>query len=207
MSPVNGLAQLLLEVRACTACAAQLPHAPRPVLQAHPAARLLVAAQAPGRRVHETGIPFNDVSGERLRQWLGLSREVFYDARQVALVPMAFCFPGTGRGGDLPPPPACAQRWRQPLLDALPRVQLTLVIGRHALAWHGPQAARSRLAEVVRDSGRRWPDLIVLPHPSPRNNRWLARHPWFEAEILPPLRERVRRVLAAAQPEDERRAA
>lgn len=190
------MARLLAEVRACRACVGELPLGARPVLQADPRARLLLASQAPGRRVHETGLPFNDVSGDRLRLWLGLSREVFYDAGRVAIVPMAFCYPGKGRGGDLPPPPICAQRWRQPLLEGLERLQLTIVIGRHALLWHAPQAARESLAEVVRSSAQRWPQLVVLPHPSPRNNRWLARHPWFEAEILPPLRARVQQLLA-----------
>jgi uracil-DNA glycosylase len=146
-----SLVTLLTQVRACTLCAAHLPLGPRPVLQAHTQARLLIAGQAPGRKVHDTGLPFNDASGDRLRQWLGLSREVFYDAQQVAIVPMGFCFPGTGPSGDLPPRPECAPAWRST-----------------------------------------WPHTIALPHPSPRNNRWLKQNPWFEEELLPVLRERVR---------------
>lgn len=193
-----GFAQLLREVRACTACAAQLPLPPRPVLQMHPAARLLLAAQAPGRRVHETGIPFNDVSGDRLRQWLGLSREVFYDAQQVALVPMAFCYPGTGASGDLPPPRQCARLWRQRLLSQLTHVELTVVIGSHALAYHYGSRRGQTLTEAVRDWQRHWPRMVALPHPSPRNNRWLVRNRWFEAELLPVLQKRVAEVFAGS---------
>jgi len=193
--------ELLRDVRACTACAAQLPLGPRPVLQAHPAARLLLASQAPGRKVHESGIPFDDASGERLRAWLGISRETFYDRRQVAIVPMAFCYPGTGPSGDLPPPPECARRWRGRLLSQLTHIELTVVIGSHALAWHygrfGPVRGLT-ITDAVRDWRRHWPSMIALPHPSPRNNRWLVRNPWFEAEVLPVLRARVAEVLAGA---------
>lgn len=183
-------AALLRDVRACRLCAPYLPQGPRPVLQFHPAARLLIAGQAPGRRVHETGIPFDDASGERLRVWLGLAREQFYDARRIAILPMGFCYPGPGRSGDLPPRPECAPRWRAPLLQRLRDLQLTLVLGRHALAYHLPQQ-RQGLTAAVRDWRSHWPALAVLPHPSPRNNGWLARNPWFEAELLPRLRERI----------------
>ncbi|MGQ0708504.1 MAG: uracil-DNA glycosylase family protein [Rhodoferax sp.] len=176
-------------------CAPHLPCGPRPVLQTARRARVLVVGQAPGRRVHETGIPFNDPSGERLRSWLGLERAAFYDAAQVALVPMGFCYPGTGRSGDLPPRPECAATWRAPLLALLPHIQLTLVIGQYALAWHLPQH-QGTLADAVRANPYRDGALWVLPHPSPRNNRWLRQHPWFEAEMLTALRERVQAVLA-----------
>ena len=185
---------LLAQVRACTLCTPHLPAGPRPVLQCHPDARLLIAAQAPGRRVHETGIPFDDASGERLRRWLGLTPEVFHDARRVAILPMGFCYPGRGRSGDLPPRPECAPRWRAPLLAALTRLELTLVIGHHALAWHLPEA-RGGLAQAVQDWERHWPALVVLPHPSPRNNGWLVRHPGFEQDLVPRLQARVREVL------------
>ncbi|MCJ0765100.1 uracil-DNA glycosylase family protein [Variovorax terrae] len=187
---------LLAEVRACTLCAPQLPLGPRPVLQLHPRARLLIAGQAPGRKVHASGIPFDDASGERLRDWLGLGREVFYDPRQVAILPMGFCYPGTGRSGDLPPRPECAPAWRAPLLAQLRHLQLTLLVGQYAQAWHlgGPKRP---LTETVRDWRRGWDaGLLPLPHPSPRNNLWLRRNPWFEAELLPALRERVRAALA-----------
>ncbi len=189
------LPQLLQRIRACQLCAPHLPCGPRPVLQAAGSARVLVVGQAPGRRVHETGIPFNDPSGERLRSWMGLERAAFYDAAQVALVPMGFCYPGTGKSGDLPPRPECAATWRAPLLALLEHIQLTLVIGQYALAWHLPQH-RGSLADAVRANPYRDGALWVLPHPSPRNNRWLRQHPWFEAEMLAALRERVQAVLA-----------
>jgi len=195
---MTALSDLLRQLRACTACAADLPLPPRPVLQAHGSARLLLASQAPGRKVHASGIPFDDASGERLRSWLGLSSATFYDARKVAIVPMAFCFPGTGSGGDLPPPPLCARLWRARVLALLPRIELTIVIGRHALAWHGDDPRRTTLSAAVHRWRERDPRLVVLPHPSPRNNRWLMRNPWFEAEVLPVVRSRVATVLAAA---------
>jgi uracil-DNA glycosylase len=192
-----SLASLLTEVRACELCAAHLPLGPRPVVQMHPQARILVAGQAPGRRVHETGIPFNDASGERLRGWLGVSRDVFYDARQVAILPMGFCFPGTGRSGDLPPRPECAPAWREALLSRLKNLRLTLVIGRYAQAYHLRNEGES-LTEAVRAWRSNWPHAVALPHPSPRNNLWLRRNPWFEEELLPVLRVRVSEVLANA---------
>jgi uracil-DNA glycosylase len=166
------------------------------VLQAHPAARILIASQAPGRRVHASGVPFDDPSGERLRAWLGLSREEFYDVRRVAILPMGFCFPGSGRSGDLPPRPECAPAWRQPLLDGLDRVRLTLVIGRYAQDWH--LGGGGSVTDAVLGWSRHWPDVVPLPHPSPRNKVWLLRNPWFEAELLPSLRKRVRSVLTSA---------
>ncbi len=190
-----ALPGLLTEVRACTRCAAHLPLGPRPVLQLHASARLLVAGQAPGRKVHETGLPFNDASGDRLRDWLGISRATFYDARQVAIVPMGFCFPGTGKSGDLPPRPECAPAWRAPLLSHLQQLRLTLVIGRYALAYHLPDAGAS-LTEGVQSWRKHWPRVVPLPHPSGRNNLWLRRNPWFEQELLPLLRTRVAQVLA-----------
>ncbi len=193
MISMDSLADLLAQVRACDRCAAHLPLGPRPVLQAHEDARILIAGQAPGRKVHASGVPFDDASGERLRAWLGIAPEVFYDATRVAILPMGFCYPGTGRSGDLPPRPECAPAWRAALLSHLRRVELTLVIGRHALAWHLPGAA---LTAAVRDWRRHWPRLLALPHPSPRNNIWLGRNPWFAAEVLPALRERVAAALA-----------
>lgn len=195
------LSDLLAAVRACTACEAYLPAGPRPVLQVNPAARLLIAAQAPGRKVHATGVPFDDASGERLREWLGLTRETFYDARQVAILPMAFCYPGRGRSGDLPPRPECAVRWRAPLLAQLAQVRLTLVIGRYALRYHLPELAQRSLTDVVEQGpGASWPDAVPLPHPSPRNNIWLKRHPWFESQLLPALRPLVQQALNGRPP-------
>jgi uracil-DNA glycosylase len=189
-----SLASLLTEVRACVLCAGQLPLGPRPVVQMHASARILIAGQAPGREVHETGVPFNDASGERLRVWLGLSRDVFYDARQVAILPMGFCFPGTGKSGDLPPRSECAPTWRAALLSRLKNLQLTLAIGRYAQAYHLPNDGAS-LTEAVQAWRNHWPHLAALPHPSPRNNLWLKRNPWFEQELIPVLRTRVSEVL------------
>jgi uracil-DNA glycosylase len=189
-----ALSSLLAEVRACRLCEAHLPLGPRPVLQADARARILIVGQAPGRRVHETGVPFNDPSGVRLRQWLGVDAQTFYDPRRVALLPMAFCYPGTGRSGDLPPRPECAQAWRERLLAALPQVELTLVLGQYAHAYHLPRAGGS-LTERVRAWRSHAPALVPLPHPSPRNNRWLAQNPWFGTELLPVLRRRVRAIL------------
>ena len=189
---------LLKQVRACDLCAHELPLGPRPVLQVGRAARVLVVGQAPGIKVHETGVPFNDPSGDRLRDWMGVDRVTFYDAESVALLPMAFCYPGRGRGGDLPPPPRCAETWRERLLAQLPNVELTLVLGAYAQQWH-LEAADKKLADTV----RRWrefaPEAIPCPHPSPRNNRWLRNHPWFEAEVVPYLRDRVSSLLGTTQ--------
>lgn len=195
MLKTTHLPALLQRIRACQLCAPQLPCGPRPVLQAAASARVLVVGQAPGRRVHDTGVPFNDPSGERLRTWMGLERAVFYDAAQVALVPMGFCYPGTGANGDLPPRPECAATWRAPLLALLPGIELTLVIGQYALGWHVPQH-RGALTEAVRANPYRDGALWVLPHPSPRNNRWLARNPWFEQDCIAALRARVAQALA-----------
>ena len=192
---MTSLASLLAEVRGCTLCAQHLPLGPRPVVQVHSSARILVAGQAPGRKVHETGVPFDDASGDRLRTWLGVSRETFYDARQIAILPMGFCYPGTGKSGDLPPRPECAPAWREKLLARLKSLELTLVIGQYAQDYHLPEAGES-LTEVVRAWRKHWPRVLPLPHPSPRNNIWLKKNPWFEAEVLPVLRDRVAKVLA-----------
>lgn len=191
---MNSADTLLAEVRSCTLCAPHLPLGPRPVVQLHPSARILLAAQAPGRKVHETGLPFNDASGERLRRWLGVSREAFYDPHTFAIVPMGFCYPGKGKSGDLPPRAECAPRWRAPLLQSLQQLQLTLVIGQYACAWHLP-GEREGLTAAVRNWRRHWPDVVPLPHPSPLNNGWLVRNPWFEEELVPLLRARVAEVL------------
>ncbi len=187
---------LIAEVRACTICAAHLPHGVRPVVQFHPDARLLIAGQAPGRKVHASGIPFDDVSGNRLRDWMGIDRDVFYDPELVALLPMGFCYPGTGKSGDLPPRPECAPAWRAPLLARLDKLQLTLVIGQYAQAYHLDEP-KSSLTEIVQRWRDYWPNVVPLPHPSPRNNLWLRRNPWFEMQLLPMLRQRVAEVLAS----------
>ncbi|RZJ09405.1 MAG: uracil-DNA glycosylase family protein [Rubrivivax sp.] len=188
----SPLARLLPELRACVRCEPHLPLGARPIFQLDPRAPILIASQAPGRITHARGRPFDDVSGDRLRAWLGVSREQFYDPACFAILPMGMCFPGTGKGGDLPPRPECAVHWRQRLLDALPQVRLTLAIGAHALAWHLQRKAP--VDTLVADWGEGLAQgLLPLPHPSPRNQRWLRQRPWFEAEVLPALREAVTR--------------
>ncbi len=193
---VPALDPLLAELRACRACAAFLPFAPRPVVQAAAGARLMLCGQAPGTRVHQSGIPFDDRSGDRLRAWLGVGRETFYDAARVAIVPMGFCYPGRhARGGDLPPRRECATLWHPRLLPLLPKVEAIVLIGQYAQAWHLGHRRKKTLGETVaawRDyAPRYWP----LPHPSWRNDAWLKRHPWFETEVLPALRAEVGRLL------------
>lgn len=168
---------------------------PRPVFQLDPASRLLIVGQAPGSKVHESGVPFDDASGNRLRNWLDISREDFYDSKKVAILPMGFCYPGKGSSGDLPPRTECAAAWRDQLLAHLGAVELTVVIGQYAQAYHLSESGRS-VTEHVQAWEEHWPRVVPLPHPSPRNNRWLIRNPWFETELLPKLRERVSEVLA-----------
>jgi uracil-DNA glycosylase len=186
----SSLQALRTDIAACQICKAHLPLGPRPVVQVDQRARILIAGQAPGRKVHDTGIPFNDPSGDRLRDWMGIDRDTFYDSKLIAIVPMGFCYPGTGSAGDLPPRPECAAKWRQPLLAQLPNIRLTLVIGQYAQAYHLPAVAGS-VTDVVAAWRSHWPAVLPMPHPSPRNNRWLKTNPWFEAEVLPALRAAV----------------
>lgn len=185
---------LVAQVRQCRICEHHLPVEPRPVIQISESARLLVVGQAPGRRVHDTGLPFNDPSGDRLRDWMGVDKETFYDEQQLAILPMGFCYPGTGKSGDLPPRPECAPAWRNLLLERLKRVELTLVIGQYAQTWHLPGRKRP-VTEQVKRWRDVWPEMLPLPHPSPRNNLWLKRNPWFEEDVLPALRQRVAAIL------------
>ncbi|MEI7516117.1 MAG: uracil-DNA glycosylase family protein [Betaproteobacteria bacterium] len=181
-------ALLLQQVRACALCTPHLPLGVRPVLQVHPAARILVVGQAPGIKVHNSGIAFDDASGDRLREWMGITRDVFYEPTQIAIVPMGFCYPGTGKSGDLPPRPECAPRWRKQVLEQLPQIALTLVIGQYAQTWHLPESGKCSVTTLV----QRWqefaPSVVPLPHPSPRNNIWLKRNPWFAETLLPELK-------------------
>ncbi len=186
---------LLNEARSCTLCSEHLPLGPRPVLQLHPAARILVAGQAPGRKVHESGMPFADASGDRLRKWMGVSPEIFYDPKLIAILPMGFCYPGTGKSGDLPPRPECAPAWRKQLLAHLGKIELTLVIGQYAQAYHLARNQGS-LTQTVLAWQDFAPKIFPLPHPSPRNNIWLKRNPWFEQDLIPKLRQGVSEILA-----------
>ncbi|MDA0738980.1 MAG: uracil-DNA glycosylase family protein [Nitrospirae bacterium] len=186
---------LLQEVKACNLCQSVLPLRPRPVLQLHPKASILIAGQAPGRKVHETGIPFDDPSGDRLREWMGIHRDTFYDARKIAILPMGFCYPGTGKSGDLPPRPECAATWRAQLLAHLLNIKLILVIGQYAQDYHLHDSPYTNLTATVKGWKHFWPERLPLPHPSPRNNMWLKRNPWFTTDLLPVLREHVQTVL------------
>ena len=186
---------LLAAVRRCTLCSG-LPLGPKPILQVHTTAKILIAGQAPGRRAHERGVPFDDPSGDRLRNWLGIDRAVFYDKSKIAILPMGFCYPGTGKDGDLPPRARCAPAWRDRLLASLPDIELTLVIGRFAQRWHLGEQQSESLTETVANWRAFWPNSLPLPHPSPRNARWIRQNPWFEDEVLPVLRKRVAVLLA-----------
>ena len=194
-------AQIYSDIKDCRLCAdrfaaTETRHAPRPIAWFDPKARLLIAGQAPGLRVHETGIPFNDPSGDRLRDWMSVSRETFYDKSRIAIVPMAFCFPGyDAKGSDLPPPPLCAQTWRARIMEALPNVELTLLIGGYAQSWHLGLPRTARVTETVRNWRQHLPRALPLPHPSWRNTGWIRKNPWFETDLLPVLKSRVAEVL------------
>jgi uracil-DNA glycosylase len=202
----TGLDRLLAEIARCRRCVEApagkpLPHAPRPVLRASPTARIAVVGQAPGTRVHASGVPFSDPSGVRLRSWMGVTEDEFYDGARVAIVPMGFCFPGLDQaGGDLPPRKECAPLWRDRVFAHLPGIEVMLLVGTHAQRWHLPaELGRREMTGTVRDwrrirASREKPRLWPLPHPSWRNNAWLTRNPWFEAELLPELRDACRSV-------------
>jgi uracil-DNA glycosylase len=193
------LQELLARTRACRQCEQVLPHAPRPVVRASTMARLLIVGQAPGSRVHASGVPWDDASGRRLRDWLGISPEVFYDEGKVAIVPIGLCYPGKGKSGDLPPRRECAPVWHPPLLAHLRKVELVLLVGRYAQAYYLRETCKPTLSETV-EAWRTYltpqrPGYLPLPHPSPRNQAWWKHRPWFEAELLPELRRRVAALL------------
>ncbi|MHA1523239.1 MAG: uracil-DNA glycosylase family protein [Alphaproteobacteria bacterium] len=197
---MTGLAALLAQIAQCRICrdtqdAPPLPHEPRPVVVASDTARLLICGQAPGARVHASGKPFTDPSGERLRAWLGLSEAQFYDAARVSIVPMGFCFPGhDAKGGDLPPRKECAATWHHDLFALMPQIELVVAVGQYGQKWHLAGSRKKSLTETVRTwphYGATTPPVVPLPHPSWRNNGWLKRNPWFEVELLPDLRRRI----------------
>ena len=191
-----SLEAVLADIAACRACAPELPHEPRPVVRVSPQTRLLICGQAPGRRVHESGLPFTDPSGDRLRGWMGLDYETFYGRPEIGVAAMAFCFPGTNpKGGDFPPPPRCAQLWRPQLLQQLPRVELTLLVGGYAQEWALGERMQANMTETVRAWRDYAPAILPMPHPSWRNTGWLKRNPWFEDEVTPYLRQRVLEIL------------
>ena len=188
------LDQVLADIAACRACAGELPHEPRPVVRVSSSTRLLICGQAPGRRVHESGLPFDDPSGERLRGWMGVDRATFYGRREIGVAAMAFCYPGTApKGGDYPPPPRCAELWRARLLALLPTVELTLLVGSYAQRW--ALGDRRPMSMVVRDWRAHLPAVLPLPHPSWRNTAWLQRNTYFAKDVVPYLRDRVADIL------------
>ncbi len=195
----TALDHLLTEVKACDVCEAHLPHGPRPVVHMATTATLLIIGQAPGRRVHESGIPWNDPSGDRLRQWLNVSREQFYDQSKIAIMPMGFCYPGTGKSGDLPPRKECAELWHQKLLDYMPNVELTLLIGQYAQKYYLKTQEKGSKPLSLTNRVKRWqyymPDYLPLPHPSPRNQMWLKKNGWFADEVIPVLQQRTQKLL------------
>lgn len=191
-----SLEAVLADIAACRACAPELPHEPRPVVRVSPQTRLLICGQAPGRRVHESGLPFTDPSGDRLRGWMGLDYETFYGRPEIGVAAMAFCFPGTNpKGGDFPPPPRCAQLWRPQLLRQLPQVELTLLVGGYAQEWALGRRMQANMTQTVRAWRNYGPAILPMPHPSWRNTGWLKRNPWFEDEVTPYLRQRVLEIL------------
>ena len=193
-----SLQAVLSDIAACRACAPELPHEPRPVVRVSRETRLLICGQAPGRRVHESGTPFTDPSGDRLRAWMGVDADTFYGRREIGVAAMAFCFPGTNpKGGDFPPPPRCASLWRARLLAELPKVELTLLVGSYAQAWALGDRMKANMTETVRAWRDYAPAFLPLPHPSWRNTAWLRRNPWFEAEVIPFLRRRVEGIVGS----------
>lgn len=201
MAARETLPQLLRQVRACEICAADLPLGPRPVVRISATARILIIGQAPGTKVHESGIPWNDPSGDRLRTWLDVDRDTFYDTRRIAIMPMGFCYPGVlPRGGDKPPRPECAPEWHERLLAKMPRLSLTLLVGQYAQARYLGPARGKTLTETVRNWQDHLPDHLPTPHPSWRTVGWQKRNPWFETDVLPELRRRVADLLAAPGP-------
>ena len=195
MHSARSLAGLHTEIARYTVCAKDPPLGPRPVFRVSPTARILVIGQAPGRLVHASGVPWDDPSGKRLRQWMQLEDGVFYDSVQVGIMPMGFCYPGTGKSGDLPPRPECAPLWHEVLLAKMPAIELTLLIGQYAQNYYLQDRCKKTLTETVQTWREYAPTHLPLPHPSPRNNLWLKRNPWFEREVVPHLQDRIHSIL------------
>lgn len=186
---------LLSNIRSCTVCAPHLAHEPRPVLSAVPQSKILLVGQAPGTKVHASGIPWDDQSGKRLRKWMDIDNDTFYDPANIAIVPMGFCYPGKGKSGDLPPRKECAPLWHEPLLEQMPELKLTMLVGLYAQKYYLKDRVKKNLTETVRAFEDYLPEFLPLPHPSPRNGIWLRKHEWFEVEVLPVLKAYVANIL------------
>jgi uracil-DNA glycosylase len=187
--------ELLHNIRQCQICKQHLPFGPRPVVSAHPDSKIVIIGQAPGTKVHLSGIPWDDASGKQLRKWLNVSEEEFYDETKFAIIPMGFCYPGKGKSGDLPPRPECAPQWHQPLFDEMKNVELVILIGMYAQKYYLKNQAKRTLTETVANYKDYLPKYFTLPHPSPRNRFWLAKNPWLEDEVLPELKKMIQKVL------------
>ena len=187
--------KLLSDIRACEVCKEHLPLGPRPVVNAHPDARIVIIGQAPGTKVHNSGIPWDDASGRQLRKWLDISNDIFYDETKVAIVPMGFCYPGKGKSGDLPPRPECAELWHQTLFGSMPKIKSIILIGQYAQRYYLKKAIKNTLTETVKAYQEYLPKYFVLPHPSPRNRFWLTKNLWFEKEVIPELQKYIKQTL------------
>jgi uracil-DNA glycosylase len=192
---IDSVDELLTRIKACDVCKPFLPHGPRPVMSAGAACKIVIIGQAPGKRVHESGIPWKDASGAQLRRWLGISEDIFYSDDLIALLPMGFCYPGKGKSGDLPPREECAPLWHPEVLDKLTQKRLTLLVGQYSQRYYLGESAGRNLTETIRNHQAYLPDFLPLPHPSPRNRFWLGKNPWFEDELIPVLRNKVSDIL------------
>ena len=188
--------KLLRDIRSCVVCQQYLPYGTNPVVTAHQNSRIAIIGQAPGMKVHQSGVPWDDASGKRLREWLGLTNEQFYDERLLALVPMGFCYPGKGKSGDLPPRPECAPLWHDPLMKNMPNLKLSILLGTYSQQYYLGKSKRNTLTETVKNFEEYLPEFLPLPHPSPRNRFWMISNPWFEAEVLPRLKQKVQKLVA-----------